>query len=161
MTKTVAPVAIVSDSREHFPYEFGEQVASGAAVISIAALPAGDYSVVGYESVAAIERKSLADYVSTVVHARERFSKELSTLSTYELGAIVVEATLEDVLEHRYSTAAAPSSVWGATISIMVDYRVPVYWCGTRPIAAKMTFDLLRRYWTRKAVGGTVAVKSG
>jgi len=95
----------------------------------------------------AVERKSLGDYVATVIHARERFGRELRTLARYDLGAVVVEASLEDVLEHRYGTAAAPASIWGATVSGIVDYGVPVYWCGSRPVAARLTFDLLRRWW--------------
>lgn len=138
---------VVVDSREQLPYEFANHVADGTATLVRGALPAGDYSVVGYEDRVAIERKSLADYVSTVIHSRERFSRELQLLARYELGAVVVEGSLEDVLEHRYKTAASPSSVWGATISIVADHCVPVYWCGSRPIACSFTFDLLRRWW--------------
>lgn len=141
------PVPIVIDSREQLPYEFAEHVTAGTVVLTRAALPVGDYSILNFTDRVAIERKSLADYVATVIHARERFSRELQALARYELGAVVVEATLEDVLEHRYATAAAPESVWGATVSIIVDRGVPVYWCGSRPVASRLTLDLLRRWW--------------
>jgi DNA excision repair protein ERCC-4 len=138
---------VVVDSREQLPYEFADHVAAGIATLTRAALPTGDYSILGYEDRVAIERKSLADYVSTVIHARERFSRELQQLARYELRGVVVEGSLEDVLEHRYKTAAFPNSIWGATISIVADHCVPVYWCGSRPIACRFTFDLLRRWW--------------
>ncbi len=141
------PLPITVDSREQLPYEFADHVADGSATLVRAALPVGDYSIAGYEDRVAIERKSLGDYVATVIHARERFGRELRVLARYDLSAVIVEASLEDVLEHRYGTAAAPASIWGATVSVIVDYGVPVYWCGSRPVAARLTFDLLRRWW--------------
>lgn len=145
---TPTPVPVVVDTREQRGYEFTEQIADGSITVCRAALPVGDYSIVEHTDRVAIERKSLADYVDTVIHSRERFSRELKTLARYELGAVVVEASLEDVLDHRYATAAAPESVWGATVSIIVDRGVPVYWCGSRPLACRFTFDLLRRWWS-------------
>ena len=143
----IVPVPVICDSREQRPYEFTDALTDGSITLARAALPAGDYSLVGFTDRVAIERKSLADYVATVIHARERFAHELRTLARYDLGAVVVEATLEDVLEHRYATAAAPESVWGATMSVIVDYGVPVYWCGSRGIACRLTLDLLKRWW--------------
>ena len=43
-------------------------------------LDAGDYSVDGYENVVAVERKSLADFVHTVIHDFDRFAVELAKL---------------------------------------------------------------------------------
>ena len=144
---TSTPTPVVVDTREQRPFTFPEHLAAGTITIARAALPVGDYSLLGYESRVAIERKSLADYVSTVVHARERFSRELQIFARYDLAAVVVEASLEDVLAHRYSTNASPESIWGATVSIIADRGVPVYWCGSRQVAGKLTVDLLRRWW--------------
>ena len=143
----IVPVPMLVDSREQRPYEFTDALTDGTITLTRAALPVGDYSIADYTDRVAVERKSLADYVATVIHARERFARELRTLARYELGAVVVEASLEDVLEHRYATAAVPESVWGATVSVIVDYGVPVYWCGSRGIACRLTLDLLRRWW--------------
>ena len=66
------------------------------------ALPAGDYSVVGLEGVVAVERKSLDDFVSTVIHSRERFHRELRKLAGYRAACVVVEAGVIDVLQRRY-----------------------------------------------------------
>jgi ERCC4-type nuclease len=141
------PIPIVVDTREQRPYEFEP----AAARVTRAALPAGDYSVLGHETRVAIERKSLADFVATVIHARARFSHELAALSKYEFAAVVIEAALEDVLEHRYGALVKPASVWGAALSIQVDYGVPVVWAGTRPVAAKWVLDVLGRWHARRA----------
>ena len=141
-------VTIVVDTREQEPYAFDP-----ARVNTVRrALPVGDYSLDGYEGSVAAERKSLDDYVASVVNARERFGRELRTLAEYDLGCVVVEGTLEDVLAHRYSSGAHPSSVIGATLSIIVDHGVPVFFCGDRQIACRFIEGLLCRY-QRKVTG--------
>ena len=68
---------IVIDSREQEPYTFACEVVK-------AKLDAGDYSVVGFEQRVAVERKSLRDFVGTVIHDYERFDRELEKLSAME-----------------------------------------------------------------------------
>jgi ERCC4-type nuclease len=65
------------------------------------ALPAGDYSIEGLEDSVAVERKTLEDFVSTVIRSRKRFTRELQRLAGYEAACIVVEADLSDILGGR------------------------------------------------------------
>lgn len=135
-------IVIVVDTREQEPYAFDP-----ARVVTVRrALPAGDYSLDGYEASVAAERKSLEDYVASVVSARTRFARELRALSEYDLACVVVEATLDDVLAHRYRSGAHPSAVLGATLSIIVDHGVPVFFCGDRQLACRFVEGLLCRY---------------
>ncbi|RPH47035.1 MAG: hypothetical protein EHM91_06585, partial [Planctomycetota bacterium] len=69
-------VPIVVDTREQRPYRFDPQF----VVVTRRALPAGDYSIAGHETAVAIERKSLGDFVTSVIHERERFERELARL---------------------------------------------------------------------------------
>lgn len=139
---SVEPIVVVVDTREQEPYAFS---ASELSVVR-RALPAGDYSLEGYETAIAIERKTLEDYVASVVRERERFGQELRVLSGYALGCIVVEGAVDDVLAHRYRSGAHPNAVLGATLSIIVDLGVPVYFCGDRQIALRFVAGLLRRF---------------
>lgn len=140
-----AKVAVVIDTREQQPYAFDP-----AHVTTVRrALPAGDYSLEGYESAMAIERKSLEDFVASAITHRERFGRELRVLSEFDLGCIVVEGSLEDVLSHRYRSGAHESSVFGAALSIIVDHRVAVFFCGDRQIACHFVEGLLCRYHRR------------
>ena len=133
---------MVVDTREQQPYAFDP-----ARVTTVRrALPVGDYSLEGYEGTVAAERKSIEDYVATVVGARARFARELRTLAEYDLGCVVVEATLDDVLARRYRSGAHPSAVLGATLSIIVDHGVPVFFCGDRQLACRFVEGLLCRY---------------
>ncbi len=63
---------IVIDSREQEPYTFACEVVK-------AKLDAGDYSVAGFEQRVAVERKSLRDFVGTVIHDFDRFARELQS----------------------------------------------------------------------------------
>ena len=136
---------VVVDTREQQPYAFDpEHVATVRR-----ALPAGDYSLEGYEASVAIERKSLEDYVASVVRARARFARELRALAEYDFACIVVEGALDDVLAQRYRSGAHPNAVLGATLSIIVDHRVPGFFCGDRQLACRFVEGLLCRYHRR------------
>jgi ERCC4-type nuclease len=141
------PVVVV-DTREQEPYAFDP-----AHVTCVRrALPVGDYSLDGYESAIAIERKSLEDFVASTITARARFRRELRGLGEYDLGCVVVEGSLEDILARRYRSGAHPNAVVGAALSIIVDHGVPVFFCGDRQIACRFVEGLLCRYH-RKVAG--------
>ena len=136
------PVAVVIDTREQLPYAFDPAVVT----VTRKALPAGDYSLPGYETCVAVERKSLDDFVASVITARACFGRELRAIAEFDLGCIVVEAALDDILAHRYRSGAHPSAVLGATLSIIVDHGVPVFFCGDRQLACRFVEGLLCRY---------------
>ena len=137
-------VAIIIDTREQQGYSFGQVVHR--------ALAAGDYSVEGFESQIAVERKTLEDFVHSVIRDRERFKRELAKLTDYPHACIVVEAGLPDVLLARYPSGAHPNSVFGAAVSICVDHGVPVFFCSDRQTARCFTEEFLVRAAKSQAV---------
>ena len=131
---------IVADSREQQPYSF-------SCPTERRRLDAGDYSIAGCESQVAVERKSLPDFVHTVIHEADRFRAELEKLAAFELACVVVEADLDTVLRGLRQPdlrMVTPSAVLGAALHIAVRYRVPVYWCGSRQAACAFTEGFLR-----------------
>ena len=130
---SAGPVTIVIDTREQEGYSFDSRLAATVR----RALPAGDYSLAGLEGVVAVERKSLDDFVSTVIHSRARFRKELRKFSGYRAACIVVEAGVLDVLQGRYRGEAHPNAVLGSALSIILDFRVPVFFCSSRQAACQ------------------------
>jgi ERCC4-type nuclease len=131
---------IVADTREQHPYSF-------PCATNRKALAAGDYSVEGLEDRVAVERKSLADFVHTVIHDHERFGREMLLLSTYDAACVVVEADLDAVLRSQRVhdlRGAKPESVLGACLHITLRYGVPVFWCGSRQAARTFTEMYLR-----------------
>lgn len=122
---------VVIDTREQEPYSFDPRLVAAMR----GALPAGDYSVEGLEDRVAVERKTLDDFVSTVIHSRGRFREELRKLGGYRAACVVVEAGLLDVMQKRYRGEAHPNAVLGNALSIILDYGVPVFFCTNRQAA--------------------------
>ena len=139
-------IAIVVDTREQEPYAFGPK----HVVVSRKALPAGDYSIEGHEDSVAVERKTLEDFVSTVIRSRKRFKRELQRLAGYESACIVVEADLSDVLGGRYRSGANPNAVLGTVLSIIVDFDIPVFFCSDRQAACRFVEGYLLRSQRKK-----------
>jgi ERCC4-type nuclease len=127
------PATIIIDTREQEPYSFEPRLAAAVR----RALPAGDYSVEGLEGRVAVERKTLDDFVSTVIHARQRFRDELRKLAEYRAACVVVEAGVSDILLKRYRGEAHPNAVVGNALSIILDFGVPVFFCQNRQAACQ------------------------
>ncbi len=134
---------IVVDTREKDEYTFGDVETSRRK------LDAGDYSVAGLEDRVAIERKNLDDFVGTVIYHKERFHNELCALARMDFAAIVVEASLPDILDHRYKSGVRPASVIGAAVAVMVSYRIPIIFAGNRQLACHVTQSILQRYTSK------------
>ena len=137
---------IVIDTREQQAYSFEPDRADTTK----AALPAGDYSLAGLETVVAVERKSLDDFVRSVIRDRRRFHNELKRLTSYDATCVVVEGSLPDVLSRRYTGGAHPHSVLGAAMSIIVDFHIPVFFCSNRPAARTFTQEFLLMFHERR-----------
>jgi ERCC4-type nuclease len=110
------------------------------------ALRSGDYSLEGLETQVAVERKSLDDFVSTVIRDRERFRRELDRLHEMDSACVVVEGNLSDVLRGHYASGAHPTSILGAALSIIVDHEIPVYFASDRQAACRFVEGFLLRF---------------
>ena len=140
---------IIIDTREQAPYGFDCQTIWHK-------LEAGDYSVAGLTGVVAVERKSLADFASSVIHNFGRFAAELEKLSQLQAACIVVEADLDTVLRGQAKDALrgiSPASLIGAAVHISLRYGVPVFWCGSRQAARSFTDAYLRMFVRLNAEG--------
>lgn len=134
---------IIIDSREKLPLDFSrwpdvETVAEG--------LGAGDYSIAGMGHEIALERKELGDLVASLGRERERFERELTRARGLRFFAVVVEASLEDVAQHRYQSQMEPASVLQSLFAYHVRFGVPTIWAGSRQGAAYVVHGLLSKY---------------
>ncbi|NUP10878.1 MAG: hypothetical protein HOW73_32945 [Polyangiaceae bacterium] len=116
---------IVIDTREQRPWTFADHPTVHRA------LPAGDYSVDGLEHRVAIERKSIADLVSTLTAGRERFERELQKLADYERAIIIVEGDLEDVIAGRYRSKVPPQCLVGSFGSFFAQWGIATVFAGS------------------------------
>lgn len=135
------PYTILIDTREQSPWTF-----EGAQTMR-SALPAGDYSIDGLTDAIAIERKSLQDWVNTIIHNRERFHKECVKLANMPHVCIIIESALSDVKLHHYKSRAKPGSVLAIGEGIEKKFRIPVIWGGNRYGAIVKARQWLDKGW--------------
>jgi len=133
-------VRIIADTREQVPWTFEGQ---GFEIVR-AKLDAGDYSVEGLEHRVSIERKSLDDWIGTVMRSRVRFYKELELLRAYEFRAVIVETSVREIMSGSYRSQVHPKAILGFITEVTVSQRVPVYLGGTRAEAQVLAGGFLR-----------------
>lgn len=134
---------VIVDRREQRPLSFDRwddvNVVPGT-------LPCGDYALPGMETICAIERKSIDDLVGSLSHGRDRFERELVRARGYELFTIVVEASMQDVAEHKYQSKMLPHSVLQSLFAYQCRFNVCTIWAGNRDGAAYVTYSLLQKF---------------
>ena len=86
MDLKIEQLTAIIDAREQTPWDLSPmRIQSGT-------LSVGDYSVAGLESIVAIERKSLQDFVMCCGSERDRFQRELDRLRGWPCHAVIIEA---------------------------------------------------------------------
>lgn len=150
-------LAVKQDTREQSPYAFqgiGWDASDGGGpgkTLTIetvrGTLRSGDYSLVGYESRVAVERKSLADWYGTLGKGRDRFERELERLRSYDFAAVVIEASLTEMATAPPEfTQLNPKTVYRTFVAWQVRYPVKFIPCDGRRLAEITTFRLLERF---------------
>ena len=133
---------IVADTREQRPYRFK---AAGAPLVRYA-LRTGDYSVVGFERLIAVERKSSPDFLHSIGTDRKRFFAELERLSMIPYPLIVVEATMANLAATQWSgySNLNEAQINAAIVAILARYRIPLLTVGIRSIGEDIVYRFLR-----------------
>ena len=127
---------IVVDSHEQYAWKFDRQQATTRRQ----PLPAGDYAIeIDGSVVAAVERKSLADLVSTLTTGKLRYL--LADLAALPHAALVVEDRWSSVFKlERVRPAVVADGLAEAQVRFPT---VPIVFCETRPLAQEWTYRFL------------------
>lgn len=129
----VVDLEITVDTRERYAYTFKKQQAH----IVKKSLSCGDYAVI--ENDVAVERKSLADLISSLVNGRLRF--QMAELAGLPCAAVVVEDKYSAVFKNEY---AKPATVADGIAELAVRYpSVPIIFCENRSLAEEWTYRFL------------------
>ena len=151
----VAPFAVTVDSREQAPYAFigiQSDAKDGNVPLLVqtktATLKTGDYSIAGLEHLVCIERKSHEDLIGSVSHGRTRFEAEFERMSKMKYAAVVVEASIGEILHHppRHSKML-PKAVLRTAFSWSIRYGVHWWFAPSRSHAEVMCYRLLEQFW--------------
>jgi ERCC4 domain len=102
---TTSPFTVVIDGREKAAWRFTglrADAKDGGHELVVPTvwdhLETGDYSIKGHESAVCVERKSLQDIYGTLSGHRDRFAREVDRMTEFDRAAIVIEASLEEVV---------------------------------------------------------------
>ena len=127
---------ILVDSHERYPYRFAHQ----QCTVRRQALPAGDYGVqLDGVTVAAVERKSLQDMVSSLTAGKLGYA--MGELSSLPRAAVVVEDRYSAVFKLKF---VRPSVVAEGLADAQVRWPgVPIVFTETRPLAEEWVFRFL------------------
>ena len=127
---------IVVDTGEKYPWSFGHQ----QAVTRRQRLPAGDYAVLRDEAVvAAVERKSVPDLVSSLLSGRLTYA--LADLAGLPRAAVVVEDRYSRLFGFEHASGAAAAE---ALAEAQARFPlVPIVFCETRPLAQEWAYRWL------------------
>lgn len=131
---------VLVDSHERYPYTFARQSGRGHVETRRRGLPAGDYAVeLDGTIVVAVERKSLADLVSSLLNGKLRFA--LAELAALPRAAVVVEDRYSKVFTYEH---ARPSVIADALAEAQVRMpNVPIVFAETRTLAEEWTYRYL------------------
>ncbi len=97
---------IAVDSREQQPLTFLHLPTVRGTLYT------ADYSLVGFETELAFERKTVPDLVGSLSHGRDRFEHELLRLRGYRLRRLIIVGTVEQIEAGMARSKMTPRSVY-------------------------------------------------
>jgi len=131
---------IVTDTREQQPLQFSDQ-----CKVITGTLTTADYSLRGLETLVAVERKSLSDFLGCLAgEGRQRFKRELHRLKSYRYKLLVVETDLQTILDGNYRSKIHVNAVIGSMMSFTSRYGLPVILAGCHDNAAVIVESYFR-----------------
>ena len=152
----LAELEIVVDTRERYAYRFAAQQATTVT----RALPCGDYGLhVGGRLVAAVERKSLADLVTSLRNGTLRYA--LGELASLPRAAVVVEDRYSQLFALQY---VRPATVLDGLAELQVRWpSIAITFCETRKLAEEWTYRYLAaaHAWAATEAAITALVPTG
>jgi len=132
----IPELEIVVDVHEQYPYRFADR----RVRVVRRQLPAGDYATtVDGRLVGAVERKSLADLVSSIAGGRLKYL--MADLAALPRAAIVGEERYAEVFKLE---RIRPAVVADALAELQVAWpAIPIFFADTRPLAEEWTYRWL------------------
>lgn len=130
---------VAVDTREQHPYRFPSSELCG--------LKTGDYSIVGLQDRITVERKRREEMFAMAGRERARFERELKRMQSFDYAAIVIEASLPDLLHDSAFSIVSPKAVVASLVSWSVRYGVHVFYAGDRPHGNALTLKILEKFW--------------
>ena len=139
------PVVVI-DSREHMGYKF-ERFTNWFSGTVRKQLPVGDYTLQEMEEEVSIERKTVPDLVSSIIHSRKDFIEKCEKLSTFRKKCLVIEGSLSQIKTPYDETQAHPNAVLGSLLAAQERWEIPVYFLDNFILAEEFVASMLSKYY--------------
>lgn len=145
---------IIADTREINVYHFNPRFAPhhlkehyANVTVTRAKLDTGDYSLLGFESVIAVERKaSLTELVGNLSADRERFEKELQRAMDLKYFYVVIEAPFHLLMAGQYRSMMDRHAAVQSIVAFMERYCIPFIFAGNRIAGEYLTWSILHQF---------------
>lgn len=141
---------IIVDTREKNPWIF---TSKSIRDVKYQGLKTGDYTVEGYEDKLCIERKRSVDELIHNIH-EPRFYEELKRATLFPYRYLILESTLQDVIDYPMNEDLPPKvvekiKIRGAYVlkclnRIQVKYGINIIYCGNRNNAQWVATNLMK-----------------
>jgi ERCC4-type nuclease len=139
--RTPLPVAII-DTREQNPLSF-RRFRGWFSAIEERALPLGDYSVEGMEHSCVVERKDLADLISSFTSNRAVFINRLRRMSDRPHSLLVITASLREIKSEYPYRCANPNRITQSLIAVLAGLRLPFICTETHELGEEIVASYL------------------
>jgi ERCC4-type nuclease len=139
---------IIIDTREQQPWEFEHYTTASKK------LETGDYSIKGLENLFTIERKKSVSEIANNI-SENRFDKELKRLEQYSYKFLLLEFSLQDILDYPIGSSV-PKKMWEKLkitnkyilkylTQISINYNIQTFFCGNKSNAEEMAISIIKR----------------
>ena len=139
--RTPLPVAVV-DTREQNPLSF-RRFKGWFSSIEHRALPLGDYSVAGMEDSCVVERKDLADLISSFSDQRGVFVARLRRMSVLPHSLLVITAPLSQIKSEYPYRRCSPNRITQSLIAVLTGLRLPFVCTETHELGEEIVASYL------------------
>jgi ERCC4-type nuclease len=143
---------IIVDTREQQPWEFEYYSKANRK------LDTGDYSIEGLENIFTIERKkSVAEIANNI--SEKRFNNALSRLKEYKYKFLLLEFSLDNVLDYPVGSTV-PKKTWEKLkitskyilkylTKIAIEHNIQIFFCGNKDAAEEMAISIMKRVFEK------------
>jgi len=138
---------LIIDTREQTP--LFTRIPPGL-IIKSTKLNDGDYSILGFESSFAIERKKLSDLLSYCTIEREKTVAKMKRFAKMEWVGLVIEVKESDLYRPYLNSNISPEVVRQALASFEIRYGIHVYCNGERDQVNRWVLDRAIKYYRMK-----------
>jgi ERCC4-type nuclease len=130
----------VIDTREQLPLDLSP------LTITKKALKTGDYSLLGYETEVAFERKSLGDFIMCCTFERERFEREIERLTVFKYKAIFIESNWSTIALKQYRGQTNPNAALSSAAGFAMSANVSIVMSDSHSMTGRLV-----RHWLQVA----------